>query len=207
MHIKKLKIKLSIKILVILSLITVCFFFTSNEYEKLSLLDRKKTSEDLRLKKIKDKINHFNTKTEDIANALATWKYVTSEVQHFKGLQLRKAKDLLDEMKTKHNLNQLDIKLSKPEIQKGRLKGVKVGVESTTLQLKIRCYSDIQIFNFLYDLLIMLPGYPQTIKLSINKSHDLNETNLYRIARDSRFSPVLSEIDIRWNDLKILANE
>ena len=122
-------------------------------------------------------------------------------------MQLRKAKDLLDEMKTKHYLNQLDIKLSKPEIQKGKLKGVKVGVESTTLQLKIRCYSDIQIFNFLYDLLIMLPGYPQTTKLSINKSHDLNETNLYRIARDPKFSPVLSEIDIKWNDLKILANE
>ncbi len=207
MHSKKLKAKLLIKSIAILLLISLCYFFTGQKYDSLHLLERKQRSEDAKLKKIKDKINHFNTKTEDIAHALATWKYVTSEVKEFKGLQLRQAKDLLDEMKSKHNLNQLDIKLSKPEIQKGQLKGVKVGVEATTLQLKIRCYSDLQIYNFLYDLLIRLPGYPQTIKLTINKSHDLNETNLYRIARDSRFSPVLSEIDIRWNDLKILANE
>ncbi|MBT4989739.1 MAG: hypothetical protein HOM96_04325 [Rickettsiales bacterium] len=207
MVIRKLKATLLIKFMIILIIVVCTYMFSSKEYDKFKRLERQKRVELSQLKKIKDKINHFNTKTEDIANALATWKYITAEIKEFDGLKLGEAKEILDFMKVKYSLNQLDIKLSKPEIIGGKYKGVKIGVESTILQLKIRSYSDIQIYNFLYNILVMLPGYPQVIRLSINKTHDLNESNLYRIARDPKFSPVLSEIDIRWHDLKSLTDD
>ncbi|MBT4921468.1 MAG: hypothetical protein HON23_00450 [Rickettsiales bacterium] len=204
MVIKKLKAILFAKIVIILVMISGSYIFSDKKYDDLKKLDRRETKEISELKQIKAKIYHFNTKTEDISEALATWEYITDEVKEFNGLKLGDAKEIIDRVKKKHNLNQLDIKLSKPEILQGKYKGVKVGVESTILKIKIRSYTDIQVFYFLYDILVMLPGYPQVIKFSIKKSHDLNDSNLYRIARDPKFSPVLSEIDIRWNDLKSL---
>ena len=35
----------------------------------------------------------------------------------------------------------------------------------------------------------------------------LNETNLYGIAEDPKFAPVVSGIDIKWHDLKSLTND
>ena len=39
--------------------------------------------------------SHRAGSTEDIANALATWKYITAEIKEFDGLKLGEAKEIL----------------------------------------------------------------------------------------------------------------
>ncbi|MBL6785701.1 MAG: hypothetical protein ISQ32_05290 [Rickettsiales bacterium] len=207
MLVQKLKFKIFLKVIVILAILVSCYLFTGKEYGKLDRYKRQQRIETSSLNKIKAKINHFNTKTDDIADALETWNFITSEVKEFKGLKLGDAKKLMNQLKSKHGLTNVDVKLSKPEILKGAYTGVKVGVESTILQIKIRSYDDIQLYKFLYDVLVSLPGYPEIIELSIVKVHELNETNLYRIAKDPKFAPVVSSIDIKWHDLKSLTND
>ena len=107
-------------------------------------------------------------------------------------------------MKNKHEINKLDITLSKPVMLKGKNKGIKMGIESSEMEIKLRCYTDTQVFYFVFDLLTMLPGYPKITDFSLKKVYDINKDSLFRIAKDPKFSPVLADMKITWNDLKSL---
>jgi hypothetical protein len=200
---RKLRTALLAKVALILLLIIGAYVFVTKQYSELSLLHKHEIREELALKQLRHKIDRFNTKSDDIASMLDTWSHIANDSTEFKGLQLSKAKEIIGNVKSRYHIPQLDVKLSKPAMLTGKYHGDKVGVESTVLKLRVGAYSDLQIFYALYDLLVLLPGYPKVIKFSLKKIHDLTETNLHRITTE-QLTLVLAEIDIKWSDFKDL---
>jgi len=202
--VKKLQIIVGLKALALIVIIG-SFFYSNAYFSKIkSKLSRQERSFKSEVMDYQGKIDSFNAKTQDIADALTTWEYLTSDETTFAGLKIGVARNIIDKLRTKYNFKDLDIQMSKPELMDGEYRGEVVGTEFSKIKMSIQGLTDVQIFHFIYDLSTSFPGYLSFSSYNIKQDREINQTFLSQLGDDTNISAVSAEIECTWSELKEL---
>lgn len=204
MNKKTLKFSIIVKLALFVILIIMLLLF--NKYFLAIKSDLYKEQEEIssKFKEYQKKVNNFYQKTKDIEQSLEIWKKLGGEQAYFDGIKISEVKIMLDFLKEKYLFKELDIKMSKPIIEKNMSSASFVVIESSQINLKIRAYSDVDMMMFLNDLNNLLhPSYLIINSYSINKEVDLPRV-INKLQKEGGGSSVYTDINLYWKELKTL---
>ena len=154
--------------------------------------------------KIQNSIDNFNAKTQDIAAALNTWDELTSNYESFQGLKISTARTIIEGLKQKYKFAYIDINMSKPELLAGEYQKDDIAVEYSTIKIKLRALSDVQIYSFIFDLQDLFPGYLIFNSYFIRSENKLDARFISNLTLDSDAASVSANIELNWRELKEL---
>lgn len=194
--------KIIIKILIIVAMIVGSIVFSNTQNAEIKKLEKKEHSFKIRSNELESRYKNFDSRKSEIKEAFSTWLKLQKRDEGFEGLRISYIQEIFDVMEEKHQLNQLDINMSKPEILSGTYNAVNIGVQASEIRMRIKAYSDIQILFFIYDLLRSVPGYIDITSFSMKRDFVLNNTTYLKLAEDEFFSPVSAELIFVWHELK-----
>jgi len=204
MNKRKQHLTICIKSLTLVFLII--FIFVSNQYflKIKSGLAKERKEFSTKSSEYRAKLDNFQNKTQDIKESLEIWKRLGGENAYFLGVQIGHVKKTLDLLKDKYLFKELEIKMSKPIIKNNLSKNKIIAIEYSSIDLKIRAYSDTDIMLFLFDLYNYSPGYLIIESYFINKESSLDRVIEKLRLGQNKSSAVYANIKLYWKELKTL---
>lgn len=203
MEIRKIQKAFAIRLviyLVIIAVITVIFLYLDSVEAKY-----KQQYDWLRndISSLGGKIEGLNQKTLEFSDAVEVWKGVGEEQQKLQGLRINDAKDMLDSLKTKHKLSEVNISFSKPEdLQDENIKTESVSVVTSTVNISFKAVTDEHVFNFIMELAEKFPGYIQIKAFSLSRVDPITKDALEKLAKGETPGLVVGRVDFVWRDFK-----
>ncbi len=200
--IKKLKITIGIKAAILISCLAGLYFMNAYFSKNSEKYLKQERSINSKLKEYQRDIDNFNTKSEDIEEAMVTWDILTSEKSAFTGLDIGVARKILDELKLKYEFKDLDIKMSKPFIMPGQYRGKKISAEASDINIVVRGLTDVEVMMFIYDLKTRFPGYFKVNSYTIKQEQAITKDFFSSLSKGTSVSSVHAKLDLSWRELK-----
>ena len=148
-----IKIIVAIKAIIFLSLL--CAFYLTRNYVNDLNADYEKRQQSI-TRKIRDTENSKNdlaSKSDDIEASLDIWNSLKDKEDSFQGINFARIRLILDTLKDRYGLVDVETQISKPEQLEGTYKSKAFIVEASYLKLEISAYKEADIMLFLNDLI------------------------------------------------------
>ncbi|MCH2037387.1 MAG: hypothetical protein MK137_02200 [Rickettsiales bacterium] len=142
-------------------------------------------------------------KKEDYEDSLRLWESLSSKNKELKGIKVDKGREILEILRQKYDVNNLNINFTIPEIVQSRnWETETIDVVSSTVTLTFEAISDQYAMSFVDAVKKELPGYVKILSLRINKLDGINEQVIIQASRGEFPSLVKARLQFLWRDLK-----
>ncbi len=150
---------------------------------------------------ITNKLEGLNRKTIDFSDAINTWKILPEDKKSLQGLQINKAKALLDELEKKYKIIGLDLSFSKPIMLSGEDESTS-RIYTSNVNISFKAFSDEYVYNFLTELQKRFPGYITIRTFNVSREIEVSKNVIERIAKGEKVPLVSANLEFRWQDLE-----
>lgn len=226
MKIKKLQHDLMIRLVIVLGILVVALGATYYLRLKVHQLEDKYhwyKSDTLAIAK---KLETLNKRTLEFSDSVRVWESMTESQKKLQGLQLSKARTLLEELQNKLKLSEVNISFSKPEevldlttpaisstqsgakavpgqavVSTGLEKDGQMKVVTSDVSITFKALSDEFVYDFIYALEHDFPGYVQIKNFTVNREGKITKDIIERIANGDSPAIVAVTVDFVWKDL------
>ena len=168
------------------------------------------------------KLEGLNRRTIEFSDAVRIWDAMRDDQKQLQGLQLTKAKALLEAWQSQFKLSEVNISFSKPEdVQDATVqdagKNIKehtgtteggadqsglVNIVSSDVTISFKALSDEYVYDFIYALQHQFPGYIRIKTFTLTQETPVTKEVIERIAQGETPPVVSGNIDFSWRDLK-----
>jgi hypothetical protein len=173
------------------------------------------------------KLDSLNKRTLEFSDAVRVWESMTPGQKQLQGLQLTKAKALLETLQAQLKLNEMNISFSKPEEVSGAEEspatapaiGAKaplppaqeensivgeIKIASSNVSITFKALSDEYAYDFIHGLQHQFPGYVHIKTLTIAQEGKMTKETIQRIADGEFPAMVAVTVDFNWQDLRYI---
>ena len=149
------------------------------------------------------KIENLNKKTLEFSDAVKKWNEIGGDEKKLGGLRISEAKELIDTLKERYKLSDLEISFSKPkELTGGELASDVISVIESEVNLTLKAVTDEYLLNVIYALKKEFPGYIQIKSFSMSRSGEVTKEILQMLSKGENPGLVNAQVDFIWRDLK-----
>lgn len=190
---------------VILTLIGVGCYITSNYKTGLETQHARLKATILGLDK---QLQEFREKMASSEKAKELFEAITKGSQGGVTISREFAQKTLTELKAKHHLSALTMKMSPiEEVNNPKYKKDTVRVLATQINLKFEGISDASIFSFIQEMTSALTGYVRISDLKIQRTAAITDEKLLAISQGQMPTLVSGEMNLDWLGLRLISQE
>lgn len=156
----------------------------------------------LELKVIQNTLNGLKNKILKSERSLKLWnEKVRKEHSDRSGIKIKQAKTILDDLKKTHQISNLVINLSNPEVRQDFQDAKFCNITYTEMGMSFSSFTDIDTYRFLNSSLHEIPGHIQVKSLTITAVPVVDDALIDNIAA-GRFTDVVNvRVDLLWQDI------
>ncbi len=156
----------------------------------------------LELKVIQNTLNGLKSKILKSEFSLKLWNdRVRKEHSDRSGIKVKQAKIILDDLKKVHQISNLVINLSNPEIRQDFQDAKFCNITYTEMGMTFSSFTDLDAYSFLNSSLHEIPGHIQVKALTLTAVPSIDDSVLNNIA-SGRFTDVVNvKVELLWEDI------
>jgi hypothetical protein len=159
--------------------------------------------------RINDEMEKINAETRQNNEAYIIWQKLldkqTSSDEN-KGLQTDPVRKIIEDLRIIHKIEKLDTKLSTPRTNPD-YDNKFVQLEEAEVTMTFTNFSDANIFAFINELLLKLPGIWQVTSLELSSPETIDENLLNAIRNGTNTDVIRAKVEFLWRDFKDIKTE
>jgi hypothetical protein len=159
--------------------------------------------------KINDEMGKINTEIRQNNEAYIIWQKLLAKQtisNENKGLQTDPVRKIIEDQRIIHKIEKLDTKLSTPRTNPDYSNKF-VQLEEAEVTMTFTNFSDANIFAFINELLLKLPGIWQVTSLELSSPETIDENLLNAIRNGTNADVVKAKVEFLWRDFKDIKTE
>ena len=207
MKIDKVKIltakltKAAISGLILIVVISGVAYFVDAEVQNIDKENKKLNRE---ISSIKREKNNYSKKLGLANEYISQYEKIKTEFENERlSLNRKIVRNKLNALKEKHKIADLQVNISPAKaIAEKELKKKNIDVQTSPINISLKAFTDIDVYNFIHDLSKEMPGFVVVKTFNIYRNSDLGKNNLIAISRGSKPTIVTSDIALDWVGIK-----
>ncbi len=206
---QKIKINIIIAVLMIISIVSVAFFYnyfdTNFQSEKLKLTDE--------ISNIKSKISEIEGKSQENRKYKEIWKKITVKKKLNTGIKNEEVEKIRINLAQKYFINDSKLKMNVPEnLSSNIFKNETLDILHTEGELTFLSYNDVKAIQFAEEFYKSLHGYVVIKNFEIKREKKYEAKDLKEISTAKNQGHVSGKIEFAWyvfkeNKSKEILNE
>jgi hypothetical protein len=206
---QKIKINIIIAVLMIVSIVSVAFFYnyfdTNFQSEKLKLTDE--------ISNIKSKISEIEGKSQENRKYKEIWKKITVKKKLNTGIKNEEVEKIRINLAQKYFINDSKLKMNVPEnLSSNIFKNETLDILHTEGELTFLSYNDVKAIQFAEEFYKSLHGYVVIKNFEIKREKKYEAKDLKEISTAKNQGHVSGKIEFAWyvfkeNKSKEILNE
>jgi len=206
---QKIKINIIIAVLMIVSIVSVAFFYnyfdTNFQSEKLKLTDE--------ISNIKSKISEIEGKSQENRKYKEIWKKITVKKKLNTGIKNEEVEKIRINLAQKYFINDSKLKMNVPEnLSSSIFKNETLDILHTEGELTFLSYNDVKAIQFAEEFYKSLHGYVVIKNFEIKREKKYEAKDLKEISTAKNQGHVSGKIEFAWyvfkeNKSKEILNE
>lgn len=148
---------------------------------------------------VRSEIESLQNKMQEIKKYKEIWINISENKKSLVGIKIDNINTKLEQIGSKYNISQSNIKVSFPENVKDGIFDISSSdLVFSSVNLTFNAISDTEALMFVSDLIQSLPGYAVISKLSIAKTKDYTNEDLIKISSGADVGSIVSSVDFFW---------
>lgn len=150
-------------------------------------------------------ITRARNDANDFQQAVNTWNNLNASQKQKQGVNIDKARELIDQLKIKYRIQRIDVNMTSPIINNDirRKNGTKdFQIEESIVKINFDTITDIYALSFINALAKQLPGFVKITDVKLERVGQVNPAILEKIAQGTFPVLVKGKMDFIWQDFK-----
>lgn len=138
--------------------------------------------------------------------AMDLYQNLSSQKRKREGLKFDTARYMLDQLKERFYITDLNINMSVPVMLTEQYQKQTMGVEANNVELQFQGVNDVLILSFIGTILDNFPGFIQVTSLQLSRTQEYTKELADQIAKTGPIPLVSASMTFEWKDLKDTKN-
>lgn len=146
-------------------------------------------------------LNSINRNIKTANSAIVLWEDLKGDLQTRQGLDIETFKLLVERIKSRHAINNFNVRLTAPAIRKDLKQQKYIDLEYSTIDMSFNAVTDVDAYRFLNEIMESVPGILHIERFDFRVTKELTAKTLIAIKSGKIKDTVKVAIQLKWHNI------